>query len=57
MLPAAAAGVLGVLLELELEELELEPASDEPLAPLEGALELLVDEPLLELLPSFLVEL
>ncbi|AKJ03641.1 Hypothetical protein AA314_05267 [Archangium gephyra] len=55
MLPAAAAGVLAVLLELAL----LDPESDEPLV-LAGLLvleEALEDEPPLELLPSFLVEL
>jgi hypothetical protein len=56
LLPAAAAGALGVLLALELVE-ELEPESDEPLELLEEALEPLDDEPPLELLPSFLVEL
>ncbi len=55
LLPAAAAGALGVLLALELEELE--PESAEPLELLEEVLEPLDDEPPLELLPSFLVEL
>jgi hypothetical protein len=54
LLPAAAAGALGVLLALEA----LEPESDEPLE-LDAVLVLLLEEDgLLELLlPSFLVEL
>ncbi|MFE8598881.1 hypothetical protein [Archangium violaceum] len=59
LLPAAAAGALGVLL-LELVLEELDPESDEPLELLgEGleALELLELEDGLEPLPSFLVEL
>ncbi|HYO70922.1 MAG TPA: hypothetical protein VEU33_33060 [Archangium sp.] len=55
LLPAAAAGALGVLaVLLELEELD--PESDAPLD--EAVLALLVlDEAVLEPLPSFLVEL
>lgn len=54
LLPAAAAGALGVLLALEA----LDPESDEPLE-LDAVLVLLLEEDgLLELLlPSFLVEL
>jgi hypothetical protein len=53
LLPAAAAGALGVLLALEA----LDPESDAPLELVELVLVLAEDELLGLLLPSFLVEL